>query len=206
MAELKTVDRTKLAGMAAVNYDTIFYVGDVGLSGAERFKYGQSGYPAPYVLSQLSGAYQSIPDFLDSQHPIETAADAEAYLARLGEFAKVMDEETARAQADGAAGVIPPDFVIDKALIQMKALRSTPADKTTLVGSIARRTAEKHIDGDWGGRARTLVNGPVFAALDRQIALLESWRPHAVHTAGVARLPDGAAYYAFGTKYHVPRP
>ena len=202
MADLETVDRAKLAGMAAVNYDTIKFVGDINLDGAEHFKYGQSGYPAPYLLSQLTGAYQSVPDFLDSQHPIDNAADAEAYLSRLGEFAKQMNDETARAKADAAAGVIPPDFVIDKALIQMKALRDTPSDKTTLVGSIVRRTADKHIDGDWGARAKTLVDGPVFAALDGQIALLESWRPHATHHAGGDRLPHGAAYYAFGTKYY----
>ena len=202
MADLKSVDRSKLAGMAAVNYDTIYYQGDVGLTGAERFKYGASGYPAPYVLSQLSGAYQGVPDFLDSQHSIADASDAEAYLSRLAQFATVMDEETERAKADATAGVIPPDFVIDKALVQMKALRATPADQTTLVGSIVRRTAEKHIDGDWGGRARALVDGPVFAALDRQIALLQSWRPHATHHAGVDRLPDGGAYYAFGTRYY----
>ncbi len=202
MADLMSVDRAKLAGMAAVNYDTIKFVGDVGLDGAEHFKYGQSGYPAPYLLSQLSGAYQGVPDFLDSQHPIDNAADAEAYLSRLGEFAKQMNDETERARADGAAGVIPPDFVIDKTLIQMKALRGTPSDKTTLVDSIVRRTGEKHIDGDWRARAKTLVDGPVFSALDGQIALLESWRPHAVHTAGVERLPHGAAYYAFGTKYY----
>ena len=200
MGELKTVDRSKLTGMPAVNYDTIKFVGDVALYGADRFKYGASGYPAPYLLSQLSGAYQGVPDFLDSQHPIETAADADAYLSRLGDFAKQMNDETERARADAARGVIPPDFVIDKALIQMKALRGTPSDKTTLVGSIVRRTAEKHIDGDWGAKAKSRVDGPVFGALDDQIALLESWRPHAVHTAGVDRLPDGAAYYAFGTK------
>ena len=44
-------------------------------------------YPVPYVLSQLTGAYQSVPDFLDSQHEIETRDDAEAYVARLEEFA-----------------------------------------------------------------------------------------------------------------------
>jgi uncharacterized protein (DUF885 family) len=202
MADLKSVDRAKLAGMDAVNYDTIYFQGDVTLQGAERFSYGASGYPAPYVLSQLSGAYQGVPDFLDSQHSIETAADADAYLSRLAQFATVMDQETERARADAAAGVIPPDFVIDKALIQMKALRGTPSDKTTLVASIVRRTAEKHIDGDWGVKAKALVDGPVWSALDRQIALLESWRPRAVHTAGVERLPDGAAYYAFGTKYY----
>jgi uncharacterized protein (DUF885 family) len=201
LAEFKAIDRRKLAGMDAVNLDTLVYVSEISLRGADRFSYGSPGYPAPYVLSQLTGAYQGVPDFLDSQHPIENAADAEAYLSRLAQFATVMDQETARATAEGARGVVPPDFVIDKTLIQMKALRGTPTAKTTLVESIVRRTAEKKIAGDWGARASKLVEGPVWAALDRQIALLEGWRPTAVHTAGVSRLPDGQAYYNWGAQY-----
>jgi uncharacterized protein (DUF885 family) len=200
LAEVKAVDRSKLGGVAGVNYDTVVYQAEMGLNGVERFKYGAPGYPAPYVLSQLTGAYQSIPDFLDSQHSIETAADAEAYLSRLSGFAKAMNDETELARADGAKGVIPPDFVIDKALIQMKALRSTPLEQTTLVSSLVRRTKEKNIAGDWSIRAGKIVTGPVWEALDAQIALLEGWRPHAVHDAGVWRLPDGAAYYSFGTR------
>ncbi|MBC6982360.1 DUF885 family protein [Caulobacter sp. 17J80-11] len=198
--ELKAIDRQVLSGMAAVNYDTLDFSSRVSLEGADRFHYGAPGYPAPYVLSQLSGAYQGIPDFLDSQHPVETREDAEAYLSRLAQFATTLDQETERARADAARGVIPPDFVIDRTLEQMKTLRGTPADKTTLVASLARRTAEKQIAGDWAGRARPLVEGPVMAALDRQIALLQSWRPNAVHDAGVWRLPDGEAYYRFGVK------
>ena len=201
MAEFDAIDRKKLGGMDAVNYDTVRYVGKIGLEGAERFTYGSPGAPFPYVLSQLTGSYQNTPDFLDSQHPIESAADAEAYLSRLEGFATQMDQETERAKADGARGVIPPDFVIDKTLLQMKALRGTATDKTTLVDSVVRRTGEQKIAGDWGARATKLVDGPVWAALDRQIALLESWRPKAVHTAGVARLPDGEAYYKWAAEY-----
>jgi len=200
LAEVKAVPRARLGGVAAVNYDTVVYQAEVGLGGAERFKYGAPGYPAPYVLSQLTGAYQSIPDFLDSQHSIETKADAEAYLSRLEGFAKAMNDETDLARRDAGMGVVPPDFVIDKTLIQMKALRSTPLEQTTLVASLVRRTKEKNIEGDWGIRAGKIVSGPVWEALDTQIRLLEGWRPKAVHDAGVWRLPDGAAYYAFGTR------
>src|SRR5262249_55828971 len=133
--------------------------------------------------------------------PIATKQDAEAYLARLEQFATAMDQQTARAKEDAARGVVPQDFVIDKTLIQMKTLRGTANDKTTLVSSIVRRTGEKKIAGDWGARATKLVDGPVWAALDRQIALLQSWRPKAVHTAGVARLPDGPDYYSWATRY-----
>ena len=42
----------------------------------------------PYVVIQNVGAYLDIPRHLDAEHRIETAADAEAYLARLQSYAK----------------------------------------------------------------------------------------------------------------------
>ena len=64
----------------------------------------------PYVVIQNVGAYLDVPRFLDSDHPIENAADAEAYLARLQSYAKQLDGELGRMQAargdgPGAAGV-----------------------------------------------------------------------------------------------------
>ncbi|HKU91758.1 MAG TPA: DUF885 family protein, partial [Sphingomicrobium sp.] len=40
----------------------------------------------PYVVIQNVGAYLDIPRFLGAEHPIETKADAEAYLARLQQY------------------------------------------------------------------------------------------------------------------------
>ena len=45
----------------------------------------------PYVVIQNVGAYLDIPRFLDSDHQIEKAEDAEAYLERLQSFAKQLD-------------------------------------------------------------------------------------------------------------------
>ena len=42
----------------------------------------------PYLVIQNAGAYLDIPRFLDSDHRIENAADAEAYLARLQSYAE----------------------------------------------------------------------------------------------------------------------
>ena len=44
----------------------------------------------PYVVSQQSGAYSALPEFLDSQHQVHNKADAEAYLARVHEIGRVM--------------------------------------------------------------------------------------------------------------------
>ena len=40
----------------------------------------------PYVVIQNVGAYLDTPKFLDTDHPIENASDAEAYLTRLAQY------------------------------------------------------------------------------------------------------------------------
>ena len=74
----------------------------------------------PYVVIQNVGAYLDVPRFLDSDHRIENSADAEAYLARLQSCARQLDGELGRIQAARAAGLVPPAFLIDKALGQMR--------------------------------------------------------------------------------------
>jgi len=98
--------------------------------------------------------------------------------------------------------VIPPDFVIDKALIQMRAFASQPTDKTTVVASIVRRAKEKGLAGDWETQAGKLYDETIRPAMARQLALLESWRPKAVHDAGCWRLKDGDEYYAVSIKQY----
>jgi len=195
LAELKAIDRNQLSGMPAVNYDSVLFNLETAEAANQRFDYGYLGAGQPYMVSQLTGSYQSTPDWLDNQHRIETKEDADAYLSRLADFGKVMDEETERARKDIAAGVVPPDFIIDRALPQMQGLLTNP-EASTLVASVARRAKEKGVAGDYQGQAAKIYAEKVAPALERQIALLKAARPKAIHEAGVWRLPDGEAYYA----------
>ena len=201
IADLKAIDRSALTGDDGVYYDTLEFFGDTAISGY-HFPYGGGGpYGATcYTVSQLTGSYQSLPDFLDTQHSIETAQDAEAYLSRVSAFATALDQETARLERDFAAGAIPPDFIIDKALLQMANLTGTPAAEMVLTASVARRTAEKNIPGDWASRAEAIVSGEVYPALQRQADALKARRAEATHEAGCWRLPDGDAFYEYGIK------
>jgi uncharacterized protein (DUF885 family) len=195
LARLRGIDRKALSGMPAVNYDCVLYDLETTDRAAKRFVYGGTGAGSPYVLSQIDGAWSQVPDFLDSQHTIATKADCEAYLARLDAFAREMDEECERVRRDVGLGVVPPDFAIAGALTGMKVLHA-PADASTLVSSLVDRAKAKGIDGDWGRQATTLYEQKVLPALERQMALVSSLQPKAVHDAGVWRLPDGEAYYA----------
>ncbi|MFC7378770.1 DUF885 domain-containing protein [Brevundimonas sp. GCM10030266] len=195
---LAAVDATGLSGRDRSDYDTVVWMADRAAE-IDAFPFGgvdSYGYPCPYVVSQLTGLYQAVPDFLDSQHTVETAADAEAYLARLNSFAEGMNHETARVAKDADEhGLIPPDFIIHKTLVQLRALRGQTGQGAPLVQSLVRKTAEAQVAGDWSGRAVALVDGPVAAALDAQIAQMESLLPRAVHDAGIGARPGGQAYY-----------
>ncbi|HEY0327264.1 MAG TPA: DUF885 family protein, partial [Allosphingosinicella sp.] len=148
------------------------------------------------------GSYVSVPNFLDTEHSIETAADAEAYLSRLDDYHRNIDAEVAMMRADAAAGVMPPDFIIDKAITQTRAALAERGGEADIVQSLVRRAREKNLPGDWEARAARLVDGPIAAALGRQAALLQDLRGRAGDTAGIGSRPQGAQFYANTLRYY----
>jgi uncharacterized protein (DUF885 family) len=196
LRQLGGVDRTKLSAASQLDYDVVHYQLSREISG-ERFGYGETaGRYAPYVLSQLTGAYRDVPDFLDSQHRVNDAADADAYLSRLEAFPKGMDDELDRQKADAAKGVFAPDYILDTTLKLQAALRDQPAAQTVLVASFAKKLAAAGLPPKRAAQAEKIVAEAVFPALDRQRALVEQLRAKATHDAGVWRLPEGEAFYA----------
>jgi len=202
LARLAAIDTAKLSPGSRIDKEVVAYAYGRIAEGGERFTFGEgpAGFSyapySPYVVSQLSGAYQSVPDFLDSNHPVKTASDAEAYLSRLEAFPAALDANTAGLKADAAKGVLAPDFALDATLAQLKALRAPAAADSGLVKSLAGRAAEARIDGHWGHRAAAIVETKVYPALDRQIVALEALRPSATHDAGIWKIPGGDAFYA----------
>jgi uncharacterized protein (DUF885 family) len=152
----------------------------------------------PYVVIQNVGAYLDIPRFLDSDHRIESAADAEAYVARLQSYAKQLDGELGRMQAARAAGLVPPAFLIEKALGQMSLSAKDARDGGMLVESIERRT--KSIPGNWAERARAIAANEVAPALGRQLAELQAQGAMATNDAGIWARPRGDDYYQWALR------
>jgi uncharacterized protein (DUF885 family) len=204
LPQLRRIRRDALPARERAWLDTVLWLG-ARMSEEASIPYGGIGgyaYPVPYVLSQLTGAYQGVPDFLDSQHKIETRADAEAYVARLEAFAVNISLEVDQARADAGRGVVPPAFILDKALAQTRTLRAERGEQAGLVQSLVRRAREKGIAGDWGTQAAAIVDGRIAAALDRQIALLTELRRGAGTSPAAGRLPDGARFYQQCLRFH----
>jgi uncharacterized protein (DUF885 family) len=192
LKRLLAFGRNSLRGRDLANYDTVMYTMET-IERTVPFDFGS--ITRPYVVSQLTGSYQSVPTFLDREHKIADQADADAYLARLRAFAVVLDQETERVRHDAGVKVVPPDFIIDRTLEQMHTLRSVAPADSILVTSIARRTKERGITGNYADEATRLVSAEIYPALDRQAQQLQELRPRAAHSAGVGGLPQGAAFY-----------
>lgn len=152
----------------------------------------------PYVVIQNVGAYLDVPRFLDSDHPVENAADAEAYLARLKSYAKQLQGELGRMRAARALGLVPPAFLIDKALGQLSLSAKNARQGGTLVDSLERRT--KNMAGNWAERARTIAVREIAPGLEQQIRELQAQRPVATNDAGMWARPHGEEFYRWALK------
>src|SRR5262245_61103146 len=92
LAAVRAIDPATLSPTAALNREIVIYDLETSLESYGKFKI--DSVQSPYLITQQSGNYFSIPDFLNSSHPIENASDAEAYLSRLAQFGPLLDMET----------------------------------------------------------------------------------------------------------------
>lgn len=200
LAELKTINPEQLNAEARLSYDIALFQRTIA-DGYRRFAWHTpDGWrQTPYGVSQLGGAYAIIPDFLDSRQPINDAADVDAFLARTQAFVVALDQDTERTRANAAMGVIAPDFILDQTLGQLTALRDRPGAEQPMIKSLQRRSVEKGLK-DESAKAAAIFDGPVREALDRQIGEIKRLRAKSTHQAGIHRVPDGEAYYAWNLK------
>ncbi len=195
LRRLAMIDRSRLSATDKLDYDVVKYTRD-SAAAVQAFDFGGGGYgPSPYVVSQQTGAYQSVPDFLDTKHPVNNAADADAYLSRLTAFAGQLDAQTDRMKHDATIGVSPPDFLLETTLTQMTALL-VPADAALVVTSLDRRAKAKGLGDRYGRDAAAIYTAQVLPALRRQSVEVRALRAHATHDAGVWQFRRGAEFYA----------
>jgi len=191
---LEAVPEAGLSPAARLNREVVLWDLKTGNVGPERFDIANP--QSPYLISQQDGAYFSIPDVLDSAHTIETASDAEAYLARLSQFATVLDNETVEQRRQAARGFLAPAWSLDLALGQMRQQRAPAPAESTMAASVANRAAAKNIPGDWRARAAKIIADEVYPALDRQIAAVTALKPNTADGDGLWRVPNGGEIYA----------
>jgi uncharacterized protein (DUF885 family) len=203
LARVQAIDLARLDPATRTSVEVVRSAYSVALEGL-ALPYGDVAVGewrnAPYVVIQNVGAYLDMPRLLGADQPLKTASDAEAYLSRLAAFDDQLDGETARVRSAAAAGLVPPDFLLDKTVAQLEATLAAALapDGGDLVQALKRRTSA--IPGDWERQAKAIVAGQTVPALERQLAQIRALRGRATSAPGMRERPHGAEYYAWALR------
>ena len=182
-AALEATLRGSLAPAAVVEYGTVLSA--------------RGMWFMPYAVSQIGGPQNLVTKLLDSQQPVRSAAEAKDYLRRLEAYARTIDETIAKIEHDRRLGVVPPGFVLDKAIATLAPPSDDDPAQHPLVVALetkARAAGLPRPDA-WTKRAAALVADGVLPANARLAAKLQSMRAGASDEPGIWRLPQGDALY-----------
>lgn len=148
---------------------------------------------APYVVIQNVGGYIDLPRFFGSTQPLNAPEDVAPYMDRLAEVPAILDGELDRIRAARGMGVVPPGFLLDKAIAQMET--SIRGAKESYAGPLQSATFNT---GSWAvPQAERIAVGGIVPALERQLEELKLQRGLAKDAAGVSAQPMGEEYYAW---------
>lgn len=202
LATLRSYDRASLDAGNQLNYDILEYFLAMQVEG-EPYRFHN------YPLNQLFGVQNDLPTFMATQHQVTNTTSAENYIARLDKFALKFDQVLEGLAIREQRGILPPKFVAEKVLAEMRNFVAAPPQENILSTSFVeklqkiapdampeaeRETLKSRVDASIGER--------VYPAYGKFIAYYESLLPKLTENNGVWALPDGAAYYAHEVRNH----
>jgi uncharacterized protein (DUF885 family) len=180
LADLRKFDPSALALRGRLDYEAVLFSARAEAIARERFTFGRIDRRiSPYVVSHLAGSYLDAPEFISSRQPPPDSAELEVYVARLRDFARNLEGESERIRRDTAAGVVPPDFILERTLSRMRSQQDKLAARSILQSV-----------RDPNAAAQDILDKEVIPKLAQQISLIESLRGLASQDAGLNRLKN----------------
>jgi uncharacterized protein (DUF885 family) len=195
LTTLRSYNRASLKPDEQLSFDILEYFLDVQDRGE---RYSEHNYP----VNQLFGVQNGFPRFMNEAHVVKTAGDAENFVSRLGKvdvkFAGVLQGLKLRE----AKGIVPPKFVLEKVLSEMRSFIGVPAKENTLYVEFDKKLTEiSSIDSlektKLLASAAAVIDSKVYPAYASFIRYYEELLPKSKGNYGVWALPDGDAYYDY---------
>jgi uncharacterized protein (DUF885 family) len=148
---------------------------------------------APYAVIQNVGGYIDYPRFFGSTQPLREADDVAYYVSRISEIPAILAAETDRIRFDRGEGLIPPDFLLAKAIAQMEA--SITSAEQSYAGPLA---ASAFAGNEAAMRAvNSMIAEGIQPALAAQLEELKTQAAIAKSNAGMWAQPRGDEYYGW---------
>jgi uncharacterized protein (DUF885 family) len=163
-----------------------------------------------YVFDQMNGNQSEGPAFLINIHKVDSVEHAEAYVARLREMARYLDQSVEEARERQALGVLPPRWVFPYVIADSRnVISGAPFDRgedsalwADFKSKVGKLTADEATKKRLLDAARAALLTDVRPAYRRVIALMQEQQKAAGTDDGIWRFPTGAAQYQALLKYY----
>lgn len=186
-----------------------------GLQQGEPFFY--HGYP----VNQMGGIQSGLPSLMENSHKLRNESDVEAYIARLSKFGVKFNQLTESLKIAEEKGIIPPKFVIERVLDEMKgfigeseghstSLQDSDNSQSSVKANILYTNFNLKIDAiddltteqkdNYKKQVEKEIETTVFDAYRSLITYFEKLKTKATTDDGVWKLPNGDAYYRYQLK------
>ena len=165
---------------------------------AEGERYQWHNYP----VNQLFGVQNQFPSFMANTHRLLGSRDCNYYVQRLGALPKKFDQVLDGLAVREQKQIIPPRFVVEKVLKEMKDFVAQPPAENILATSFKTRAAkiEKLTNeqrADFQEQVEGQIKKKVYPAYQKLIDYFTALLPKTTTDDGVWKLPDGDAFYAY---------
>jgi uncharacterized protein (DUF885 family) len=193
LATLHGYDRASLSPSHQLSYDVLEWF-------LQDLVEGQRWLFHDYPVNQLFGVQSSTPDFLVQIHPLGGQRDARNYISRLNafetKFAQLLDGLRLRE----SLGVVPPRFVIERVLVEMRAFIAPPPRENILYTNLRDKLAGLRSVSAADrttllAEAEKAIEKKVYPAYGRLIDYFVALQPKVTEDYGVWKLPEGDGYY-----------
>ncbi len=196
-------DRATLSPEDQLSYDLFLYR---NARSESLWPYRDHGY----VFDQMNGNQSEVPAFLINIHKVDTVEHAEAYVARLREMARYLDQSIDEARERQALGVLPPKWVFPYVIADSRnVISGAPFDRgedsalwADFKSKVGKLTADEATKKRLLDAARAALLDDVRPAYRRVIALMQEQQKAAGTDDGIWRFPNGAAQYQALLKFY----
>ncbi|HWK49257.1 MAG TPA: DUF885 domain-containing protein [Steroidobacter sp.] len=195
LADLAKFDRSRMNESQRVSADLMQWQ-------LEQVAASEAFLDFDFPLDQFNGANVGLVEALTLRHPLVKPADASNYVLRMKQIGTRMDESVSEARRLAARKMLPPRFIVQTTLTQMRSFSDVAPVQNPLVTAFAQRI--QNIEGlssaqrsELQQQAVRTVTEQVYPSWHRAIALLESILPQTSNDAGLWRFEGGDQAYAY---------
>ena len=198
---LRAYDRAALTPEQQLSYDIYEYYLDDAVQG-HQFMYHD--YPVTFFITSV---HKQLIQLFTDLHPITDGQDVADYITRLAQVDTKIEELLAGLKIREEMGIIPPKFVIQWTIPEIRQLAYSPARNTPFYTSLQERMmplssimpAEQE---SFLAAAEEEIEASVIPAFQELYDYLTYLETIAIDEVGVWKLPDGDAYYNYTLRHH----